>query len=505
MGIDQVEIIWRISLATSLRCNYLITVSYNLESKEWIYVINTSFFGCLKTAEESYRTSFCHFIRHLQSSKFRPFLICTALLFSANSYGDEYYQVEKIHVDHEQDSAILSFSGSPPEILEGYENYIIYNFNLTIGKKEYRLTEHDNYSHLLSKMKLGDLDYPVDNFPESRLVFSFSLSFTDFIIEARKCASKYSNFFSYLWDIWFDGDLAACNKNAWDAYWKKQNFIIDVTPTLKRAISKEIQSMTKEVSLSTSHFPMLIVSSDEYDFLHTFPSWANYSNKMKSEFNQSIVVYNAVANNYFNRDFTSLTDAYDRVMLFKHYGNVYYDHHYTERTLLLIQIIKSFESDECNDRLLKSPLLAVSSDHSRHDLIAKDYVSYLCQYGEFSFNKSAVPPPEKPKKAKNIKSSGEAYSDFKPYIYCRKYRCVIHTSETLYYKLVTYDYYAYKHDVFEHINSHLVRGHTVRGICNGYCAISDVDGLEKYINTLTSELSNRYNANYSWLIIKYDE
>ena len=36
------------------------------------------FFGCLKTAEESYRTSFCHFIRHLQSSKFRPFLICTA-------------------------------------------------------------------------------------------------------------------------------------------------------------------------------------------------------------------------------------------------------------------------------------------------------------------------------------------------------------------------------------------------------------------------------------------
>ena len=63
----------------------------------------------------------------------------------------------------------------------------------------------------------------------------------------------------------------------------------------------------------------------------------------------------------------------------------------------------------------------------------------------------------------------------------------------------------YCYDVFEHINSHLVRGHTVRGICNGYCAISDVDGLEKYINTLTSELSNRYNANYSWLIIKYDE
>ena len=231
-------------------------------------LLTQGFSGRLITPAKNFPTSFCHFIRHIQSSKIRPFLICTALLFSANSYGDEYYQAEKIHVDHEQDSAILSFSGSPPETLEGYENYIIYNFNLTIGKKEYRLTEYDNYSHLFSKMKLGDLDYPVDNFPESRLVFSFSLSFTDFIIEARKCASKYSNFFSYLWDIWFNGDLAACNKNAWDAYWKKQNFIIDVTPTLKRAISKEIQSMTKEVSSPTSHFPMLILSSYEYDLLN---------------------------------------------------------------------------------------------------------------------------------------------------------------------------------------------------------------------------------------------
>jgi hypothetical protein len=463
------------------------------------------FSGRLITPAKNFITPFCHFIRHIQSSKIRPFLICTALLFSANSYGDEYYQVKKIHVDHEQDSAILSFSGSPPKTLDGYENYIIYKFNLTIGEKEYRLTEHDNYSHLFSKMKLGDLDYPVDNFPESRLVFSFSLSFTDFIIEARKCASKYSNFFSYLWDIWFDGDLAACNKNAWDAYWKKQNYIMDVTPNLKRAISKEIQSMTKEFSLSSSHFPMLTESSDEYDLLHAFPSWANYSNKMKSEFNQSIAVYNAVAHNYFDRDFTSLADAYDRIMLFKHYVNVYSHYHYTERNLLLIQIIKSFESDECNDRLLKSPLLAISSDHSRHDLIAKNYVSYMCQNGEFSFNKSAVPPPEKPKKAKNIKSSGEAYSDFKPYIYCSEYRCVIHINETLYYKLVTYNYYAFQYNVLTRINSHLVRGQTVRGICNGYCAISHVDGLEKYINKLTSELSNRYNDNYSWLIIKYDE
>lgn len=45
----------------------------------------------------------------------------------------------------------------------------------------------------------------------------------------------------------------------------------------------------------------------------------------------------------------------------------------------------------------------------------------------------------------------------------------------------------------------------VEEICNGYCAISDVDGLEKYANKLTSELSNRYDANFSWLIIKYDE
>ena len=198
--------------------------------------------------------------------------------------------------------------------------------------------------------------------------------------------------------------MAACNKNAWDAYWKKQNFIIDVTPTLKRAISKEIQSMTKEVSPSTSHFPMLIVSSNEYDFLQTFPSWADYSNKKKSEFNQSIVVYNAVANDYFDRDFTSLADAYDRVMLFKHYGNVYSDHHYMERTKLLIKIIESFESKECNDRLLKSPLLAVSPNHSRLDLIAKNYVSYMCQYDEFSFNKSAVPLRKSQKKLKILKA-----------------------------------------------------------------------------------------------------
>jgi hypothetical protein len=468
-------------------------------------LLTQGFSGCLIAAEKSFRISFCYFNRHIQVWKYTFVLICTALLFSANSYGDEYYQVEKIHVDHERDSAILSFSGSPPKTLEGYENYIIYSFNLTIGKKEYRLTGDGNYSHLISMIKLGDLDYPVDNFPESRLVFSFSLTFTDFIIEARKCASKYSSFFSYLWDFWYDGDLVACNKDAWAAYWKKQNFIIDVTPTLKRAISKEIQSMAKEVSPSTSVLPKVRESHNESDLLNNFPSWANYSNKMKSEFRQSIAVYNAAANDYFVRDFTSLADAYDRVMLFKHFSNVYSDHHYSEMTMLLIQLIKSFESDECKNRLLKSPLLTVSPDHSRLDLIAKDYVSYLCQYGEISFNKSSVPPPEKPKKAKNIKSSGEPYSGFKPYIYCSKYRCVIHISETLYYKLFTYNFYAYSIDALIHINSHLVGGENLKGICIGHCAISDVDGLEKYINNETSEISNMYNTRYSWLIIKYDD
>ena len=469
-------------------------------------LLTQDFSGRLITPAKNFPTSFCNFIRHIQSSKIRSFLICTALLFSANSYGDEYYQVEKIYIDHEQDSAILSFSGSPPKTLEGYENYIIYNFNLTIGKKEYRLTEHYNHSHLIGKIKLGDLDYPVENFPESRLVFSFSLSFTDFIIEARKCASTHSSWLWYLWDWLFNSDLKACNKNAWDAYWIKQNYIIDVTPTLKRAISKEIQSMANEVSSATSHLPQLITeATDEFDLLENFPSWANYSNKMKSEFRQSIVVYNVAANDYFVKDFTSLADAYDRVMLFKHFSNVYSDHKYAKRKMLLIQSIKSFESEECNDRLLKSPLLTISPDHSRLDLIAKNYVSYLCQYGEISFNKSAVPHPEKPKKAKNINSSGEAFTGFKPYIYCSKYRCVIHISETLYYKLVAYDYYDYKHDVLTLINSHLVRGQTEKGICNGYCAISDVDGLEKYFNNVTSEISNRYNTSYSWLIIKYDD
>ena len=349
------------------------------------------------------------------------------------------------------------------------------------------------------------MDYPVENFPESRLVFSFSLSFTDFIIEARKCASTHSSWLWYLWDWLFNSDLKACNKNAWDAYWIKQNYIIDVTPTLKRAISKEIQSMAREVSF-TSYFPQLSSeATDEFDLLENFPSWANYSNKMKSEFRQSIAVYNVAAEDYFVKDFTSLADAYDRVMLFKHFGNVYSDHQYTEGKRLLIQLIESFESEECNDGLLKSPLLTVSPDHSRLDLIAKNYVSYMCQYDEISFNKSAVPPPEKPKKAKNIKSSGEAFTDFKPYIYCSKYRCVIHISETLYYKLVASNYYHYIHDVLERINSYLVRGQVERGICNGYCAISDVDGLEKYINNVTSEISNSYNTGYSWLIIKYDD
>jgi hypothetical protein len=51
----------------------------------------------------------------------------------------------------------------------------------------------------------------------------------------------------------------------------------------------------------------------------------------------------------------------------------------------------------------------------------------------------------------------------------------------------------------------LVGGENLKGICIGHCAISDVDGLEKIINNVTSEISNMYNTRYSWLIIKYED
>lgn len=215
MVIDQVEIIWRISFATSSRCNYLIAVSYNLNPRSGFMLLTQGFSSCLITAEKSFRTSFCYFIRHLQSSKFRPFVFCTALLFSSVSLGQSTqgeYQSNKLHVDYEQNNVILSFSGSTPKSLNGFASYRIRSINLKIGGKKYPVKEQDDFSQLVSMMKLEDVGYPVDNFPQSKLVFSYSLTFTQFLTESRKCVSTHSSWLWYLWDLLFNSDFKACNK-----------------------------------------------------------------------------------------------------------------------------------------------------------------------------------------------------------------------------------------------------------------------------------------------------
>ena len=281
---------------------------------------------------------------------------------------------------------------------------------------------------------------------------------------------------------------------------KTQDYSIDITSSLKEAISKEIKSMRKDVRLES--FPRLDLIASDMNNL--FQLGANSPAQILYQLEQSMTVFRAASLDYFKKDFNTLLDAYDRGMLFKNFRDTYNDHHYSETDMLFAHLIKSFESDKCNDELLKSPYLTKTPGHSRLDLIAKDYVSYLCQYGEISFNKSAVPSPEKPKKAKNIKSSGDAHSGFKPYMYCSKYRCVIHISETLYYKLFTYNYFAFGYDALRRINSHLVGGENLKGICICHCAISDADGLEKYINQKRNDFLHACGSGCSRYIIRYD-
>lgn len=189
-----------------------------------------NFYSYLGRSARSLRRSDYDLIGYIQALKYMPVLICMALFFSSNSHSfngliehassstQGSYKASLV-IDN-SDITILSFTGNTPRSLDGYDRYTIESFNLKIGGKEYSVTKHDHYTQMVRHFKLENLNYPLDAFPQSKLVFSYKLSFTQYFSEYMKCVSTHSGWLWQWWDLLFNSDFKACVDKA---YGGKQN------------------------------------------------------------------------------------------------------------------------------------------------------------------------------------------------------------------------------------------------------------------------------------------
>lgn len=212
-----------------------------------------NFYSYLGRSGSSLRRSVCVFISCIRAQKYMSVLICMALFFSSNSHSfngltehsssstQDSYEASLV-IDN-SDITILSFKGNTPTSLDGYDRYTIESFNLNIGGKEYSVTEHDHSTLMVRHFKPENLNYPLDDFPQSKLVFSYNLSPTQFISEYMKCVSTHSDWFWQWWDLLFNSDFKACVSKAYDAWYKTKYHSIDITDSLV----KEVSRVTKDI------------------------------------------------------------------------------------------------------------------------------------------------------------------------------------------------------------------------------------------------------------------
>lgn len=467
---------------------------------------------------KSYRISVCDFIGYIQALISMPVLVCSALLFSSSSYSNnnlmdhvnsssqDSYQA-KLHLDDKTDEATLKFSGNPPASLDGYDLYTIDGFNLKIGNKEYPVTEHDDYSKLLSIMKLEDLHYSVDNFPHSELVFSYELSTAQVISEFHNCFTSYSGF----------AVLMACVMDAWKLFWKTHYHSIDVTSPLVKAISYTIKDIDTDVKNRFGHSAARFFGNLRFDFyrkemIGTFPSDANLEDKIKleQEYKQAIALFSTATFDYFEKVSTSLLDAYNRQMLGRKFLESIDDTHHDDREKFVYKAIKPFESEKCQEELpsylvtnLGDPRLALGDP--RLALIAKSYATEICHFNTISFNGRTNTPINPPTFKGEATDKGQDHSTFVPYAFCDKYRCVIHVSEILYYRLSLSDLAtALVNDEIDDIRSYLVLDRKVPSTlskCSPFCTISDdIVGLQKVLDNIIMKPRIGWA---DWMLIMY--
>ncbi len=233
----------------------------------------------------------------------------------------------------------------------------------------------------------------------------------------------------------------------------------------------------------------------------TFPSDANSEDKIKleQEYKQAIALFSKATFDYFEKASTSLLDAYNRQMLGRKFLEAIDDTHHDDREKFIYKAIKPFESEKCQEEL--PSYLVTNLGDPRLALIAKSYATEICQYNTISFNGRTNPP----KYIGEAADKDQDHSTFVPYAFCDKYRCVIHVSEILYYRLSLSDLAtALVSDEINDIRSYLVLDRKVSlrlSLCNPYCTVSDdIVGLQKVLDNI---IMNPRLGWVDWMLIMY--
>ena len=470
-------------------------------------MLTQNFCNYLRRSASSLRRSVCVFISCIRAQKYMPVLICMALMLSSNSYSYSFtglinyaisitqgsYQA-KLNIEDDPDKAVLIFSGNTPKSLNGYDRYTIHSFDLTIGGEEYPVTDHGDYTQLARIIKLENLNYPLDNFPESKLVFTYSLSGSQYIIEKLKCISAHSNWALFWWDMFFKPELKACFQKAWAARLKTKDHSITITKALVKAISdknKDLDDLTKKYINDRHVFP--------YRKIVRVFDYGSWPEDISDEDKQVMTTYGMATYDYFYKDSKLILDAYNRKNFIINWHNILHNANQLDHLDLILRSVKSFKSENCADDLENNLPITMSNGDLQLALSAKKYAAEVCQYNPISFDHMAANPPTKPRDYH--KNSGTNIdpdsSTFLPHAFCDKYNCVIRISETLSYKIV-FDFYMNHLFVIYNIRKQFRLNSEVPeslSKCVKYCDIDDVDALQIEIKKLmdfATEISRDY-------------
>lgn len=464
-----------------------------------------NFYSYLEKSASSLRRSVSDLIGYIQALKYMPVLLCMALLFSSNSHSESTeggYSKLEYKADYHQDTVELNFSGNPPKSIDGLPPYFppyTNSFNIRIGKNEYPLDVSNNYTQLVSRLKLKDLNYNVHKFPKTELVFSYRLSIAQFFLESYNCISAHSSWSRIWWETISNFKLQACWKKVRSLTTQRKNYSFDITELLLRHIQSEIESMDAHKDLSYTagdhkYQSFVFMSTFYRAFLVDYTS--NDQEHLKDH-KQNASTYGQATKHYFERDSTTLMEAYDKLILSE---DILSNTKYLgprKKQHLLHKAIEPFESEQCEHELPNN--LPITEGKPRLAEAAKNFASEICQYNPISFNHRASNPPTK---------SGD--STFLPYAFCDKYTCKIQIDETQYYRLSWHDHVSgIKYDDYvDDIRKHLLLKSKVPvklSDCSNYCTISNTKALQNAINILKDKTDSEHNGLVSWIIIKHNK
>lgn len=467
-----------------------------------------NFYSYLERSASSLRRSDYDLIGYVQALKYMPALICMALFFSSNSHSESTeggYSKLEYKADYHQDTVELKFSGNPPKSIDGLPPYFppyTNSFNIKIGENEYPLDVSNNYTQLVSRLKLKDLNYNVHKFPKTELVFSYRLSVAQFFLESYNCISVHSSWSRIWWEKFSNFKLQACWKKVRGVFTQRKYYSFDITGLLLPHIQSEIKKRDADTKK--------LIKDGNYKLSALVMYGRQYRTFSKDQLNdkdylQNLAAFGQATRNYFERNSTTLMEAYEKQILSENMLSNTRHLEDAEKQQLLQKAVGPFESKQCEDELPNN--LPITLGNPRLPEATKNLASDLCQYNPISFNQRASNPPTKPGKYNEHAATGinKENSTFLPYVFCDKYTCVIHSNENFYWRLSWHQHFSgmlFKKNI-DHIRQYLLFKSKVPvklSDCSNYCTISNNAALMYEMIKLEHKTRNKYKVDVSWII-----